>query len=94
MWIDGSFTTEKLEPDDVDLLVVLDSAQANAASLDVRRDLGALLDPVEVKARYDCHLFVEGSGDTDARSFWRGWFGFTPYPDERPKGIPRLRINS
>ena len=80
LWIDGSFSTEKLDPDDVDILVVYDPREVNAAPSGVQLQLWALLDRVQSKIRYKCDVLGVSAGDENMLSYWRGWFGFSRPP--------------
>ena len=88
IWIDGSFSTQKEEPGDIDILFVVDEEEVNGLGEEKIKSLTRLFDRQEAKIRYHCDLFVILSNNTDDRSYWRGWFGYTR--NEEPKGIPRI----
>lgn len=89
IWLNGSFATEKVDPEDVDIAVFVREDDVNALA-DVQRSVleGLFGDPLATKARYGCDAYILLLENEANRSYWRGWFGFTR--DERPKGIPRI----
>lgn len=91
VWLDGSFSTKKPDPNDIDVLVIADGARLNELPIAVQQRLRALLlNPQVAKVRFGCEVYFADSGDPSRLSYWRGWFGFSR--NETPKGIPRLRI--
>lgn len=91
IWLDGSFSTRKPEPKDIDILVIADGTQLETLPLTIRQRLRALLlNPQSSKVRFGCEVYFADAGDPQRISYWRGWFGFSR--NESPKGIPRLRI--
>lgn len=92
IWLDGSFTTEKIEPDDVDMVVVYDPVSVNAMPHSARLGFKTLLNTNIAKTRYDIHVFAVDDRDRDGKAYWRGFFGFMR--DERtPKGIATIGVN-
>lgn len=91
LWIDGSFLTTRPEPEDVDLVLVIDQAslpliQHNPQHFDY------LLDHDTVLQRYNLEVFPIIKGENPAQeSYWRGWFGFCR-DDRTPKGIAEVQI--
>lgn len=90
LWIDGSFTTEKLDPNDIDLVVFLSSQEVNSLSGNQQTTLAQLLDRHTAKQNFGCDAFVSFIEDQDHRSYWRGWFGYDR--NENPKGIARIAV--
>lgn len=93
VWIDGSFATEKAEPEDIDALFLFDADAINASSELVQSELASIFGEEgrrDTRLRYSCDVYVIASADESMRSYWRGWFGFTR--DEKPKGIPCMRV--
>jgi len=88
IWIDGSYSTKKLEPNDMDILVVFDANEVNQLSMEKQYLINELLDRDLSKIRYSIDVLVLPSPNEDMRSYWRGWFGFSR--KEVPKGIPKL----
>lgn len=90
-WIDGSFSTTKLDPNDVDLVIFIDPQEVNCLPAQAQHELSILLDRPSSKHRYGCDVLYALSDDFDARSYWRGWYGFDR--DEQPKGIAQIVIS-
>lgn len=95
IWIDGSFTTEKPEPDDIDILIVLDFLALNALPATLMPIVSSLLNRQYVKLNFeiDVLLLAENHPEVDyseRRSYWRGWFGFDR--KENPKGLVRVML--
>ena len=93
IWVDGSFTTEKPEPDDIDILVVLDPLLLNQFPEEYHGAISQLLDRKFVKLNYNIDVLPLHKNTTDydsMRSYWRGWFGFDR--KESPKGLIRIYL--
>lgn len=89
VWLNGSFATQKLEPDDIDVAIVAPSAQVNELAPEKQRRLPQLvLERDAVRIRYSLDVYYLAREDERLRSYWRGWFGFTR--TEQPKGIPYI----
>jgi hypothetical protein len=88
IWLDGSYSTNKPEPGDMDILIVFDVNEVNNLPLEKRPLLQELFDRELSKIRYSIDVLLLPSNDVNNRSYWRGWFGFSR--NEQPKGIPRL----
>jgi predicted nucleotidyltransferase len=88
IWVDGSYSTHKPEPDDIDILIVFDPNEVNMISTDKHPVLQELFDRDLCKIRYSIDVLLCPSSDEVGRSYWRGWFGFSR--DEKAKGIPRF----
>jgi len=76
-WLDGSFLTEKPEPDDIDL-VAFPTWPADPTP-EVQLEIASLFDKPLVKARFGLDVFVVKPGqlqEIELTSYWRGWFGF------------------
>lgn len=58
VWIDGSFSTEKPEPDDIDLLLVLDYQALNQLPSTLHGQVGAMLDRQYVKQNFDIDVLL------------------------------------
>lgn len=84
-WIDGSFLTEKVEPDDSDIVVRVTGADCDAANADQENIMNWLNDE-DLKPDYFCdsYCFVEyesthtlcGVGEWE-RAYWIRQFGFS-----------------
>jgi hypothetical protein len=70
-WIDGSFLTEKIDPDDVDILLYLDDATHRGMSTGQKADIDWLLKNEEVKEVYNCdsHVHIEFPVGHDSHAF-------------------------
>lgn len=91
LWIDGSFTTNKIDPNDVDLVVF--ALENDVNKLDKNREdlFCSLLDRRSTRHRFGCDVLFSVTEDQEMRSYWRGWFGFDR--NETPKGIARVLVN-
>jgi len=100
VWIDGSFTSNKVDPNDIDLIVVLDASPKNIIKLDtyLTNNWGTIR--VEAHNRY-CDVYamfdVETVDPSDItayhafdkqRKYWMGQFGFDR--SMKPKGVIEL----
>ena len=102
VWIDGSFLTEKLEPDDSDLVVRVsgwDCALANT----VQEDIMNWLNDEDLKPDYYCdsYCFVEyenthplaGVGEW-CRAYWIRQFGFSRKDEMKGMAVIKLPFSS
>jgi hypothetical protein len=89
IWIDGSFSTDKLEPDDIDIVVFIFPGQINSLSADRYKDLSLLNDRALMKAQYSCDVYVERASDDERRTYFLRTFGTYGGID---KGVPVLKI--
>lgn len=94
VWVDGSFLTEKPEPGDVDILIVLDSDAC--ANLGESQVAAINAEFSGAKTRYSCDAYTisdtNSESDIRMRAYWRGLFGY--YRDEStPKGIALLELS-
>jgi hypothetical protein len=90
VWIDGSFSTKKLEPSDVDLVIFASQNELDSLDLTKQTNFSALVDRVSIKKVFGCDVLFAVMEDANLRSYWRGWYGFDR--NERAKGISRLVI--
>lgn len=95
VWIDGSFTTEKPEPDDIDILIVVDYASLCTLPASMNHQVSLLLSREYVKLNFSIDVLVLPKNHPDLdyderRSYWRGWFGFDR--KENPKGLVRVML--
>lgn len=90
VWIDGSFTTEKIDPSDVDLVVFGSMIEINSLPEARKQYLASLVDRVNIKQALGCDVLFAVAEDQNSRSYWRGWYGYDR--DEQPKGIARIRV--
>ena len=68
-WIDGSFVTSNINPNDIDLVCIIDKVILDNLSDLAQQELGELLNPSIAKAKYKCdaYLFVKVA---DTGRFW------------------------
>lgn len=90
IWLDGSFTTQKPDPADVDMTIWFDPADVQNLAVEHKITLDELTDTNRSKLRYMCDTYLLRNDNEMLRSYWRGWFGFSRLED--PKGIARLFI--
>jgi len=95
VWIDGSFTTEKPEPDDIDILLVIDYLHLNSIPAMFQPQIEKLLNRNFIKHNYyiDLLLLYKNCPTSDFeedRMHWRGVFCHDR--EDTPKGIARLSL--
>jgi hypothetical protein len=86
LWFDGSFVSRKSEPNDVDLLVVIDSTYFSQLKDHERYAVERAVDNARPRIMYRCDVYSVVSSNTVVVSYWRGWFGFQR-DGKTPKGI-------
>lgn len=100
IWIDGSYVTEKINPNDIDILLVINSQILdNIIPESIKNTLFPLLHRNYVKENFNVDLLilfrnnavVNGLSYNEMRSYWRGWFSFDRH--ENPKGVVTLDVN-
>lgn len=93
LWLDGSFTTEKKDPKDVDLVLYYEGEWLNAASMPQQNRVRWLA-LTDLKPAYKCDSyctahFPAGHPAHMVSDWWRGYwlakFGFSRA--EQPKGL-------
>ncbi|WP_419183303.1 DUF6932 family protein [Ralstonia solanacearum] len=90
VWLDGSFSTHKTDPQDVDLVLVFEASSVQSMAPGQQTILQALLNQQSTRALYSCDVYCVASNDIAMVSYWRGWFGFSR--SQVPKGIPFLQL--
>ena len=90
LWIDGSFSTNKLDPNDVDLVVFADRRQLDQLDPAKQQFFSGLMDRMSARRKFGCDVLFSVTEDVNRRSYWRGWYGFDR--QERPKGIAKLVV--
>jgi len=92
VWLDGSFTTKKEDPNDIDLVVFAEPSEIDNLDPMHQKLLQAIFgDRAGVRSRFGCDALFAPSSDAESRSYWRGWYGFDR--EERPKGIAKICLN-
>lgn len=90
VWLDGSFTTKKPNPADIDIVIYFDPNELQALDLKRQKTLEELADNNRSRMKYKCDLYFALNNRQELRSYWRGWFSFNRA--EEPKGIARIFI--
>lgn len=90
IWIDGSFVTEKEEPDDIDVVIFAKKTEINNLTAYYKNSFWLLISR-DCKKLYLTDAYFATIEDYSSRSYWRGWFGFTR--EEKPKGMIKLEVN-
>ena len=90
VWLDGSFCTNKFDPNDIDLVVFADPDALNRLDPARQTLLSGLLDRTNARRQFGCDVLFASSNDPIMRSYWRGWYGFDR--SEQPKGIICLTV--
>lgn len=90
VWVDGSFTTEKPEPDDIDILLVIDSNRLNLVPVMFQPQIEKFLNRQYIKHNYKIDLLLLEHGKYEDRMHWRGVFGHDR--EDTPKGIVRISL--
>ena len=98
LWIDGSFLTTKLEPNDVDVVLEVSEAMIASATHFQKNRLKwfGSKQPADRNHKLrdytcDCYVFSDDPGSTRMRHYWKGQFGCDR--SNNPKGIFVLQIN-
>lgn len=92
IWIDGSFSTHKPEPQDIDVVFLLD--QKAVASLDSKKEKlfqELFMKREEVRVRYSLDVYFIDKDDMEDKQKWISTYGF----DSRKmnsKGIYKLEL--
>jgi hypothetical protein len=90
VWIDGSFATEKSDPNDIDMVIFGSAADLEKLPEPKQAALLRLTDRASVRLTLGCDVLFCVTENQEARSYWRGWYGFDR--NENPKGIARLEV--
>ena len=93
IWVDGSFITEKENPEDVDLVIEYDNTKNYTPT---QRDaiqifLQTSVANPDFKCRCLCDVYTVATQDQINVAYWMGQFGFNR--DRNPKGLAVIQIN-
>ncbi|QOP40765.1 DUF6932 family protein [Sulfurimonas marina] len=91
LWIDGSFTTQKIDPNDIDLVIFSPAAILNELPEEKQKNFQVLTDRETIKQEFGLDVLFCPAEDENMRSYWRGWYGYNR--NEQPKGIARIMVN-
>ena len=74
IWLDGSFTTSKVEPDDADLVILFDREPLLKMPREGRRELKSWLDSKAfLRTNYHCDVYYIDSGNAQRCDYWSRW---------------------
>lgn len=98
-WIDGSFLTEKIDPNDVDFAIRLRGAEYDVAPQEVCDAVEWAVSDLKTSHRVDGYAWAEwpdshplhGFGE-DRRQYWTKWYGSSR--GGHPKGIVVIRLGA
>jgi hypothetical protein len=91
IWIDGSFVTNKMNPNDIDLLIVAPQQKCDSLTSEQKTYFETLLNRAIAKTNFHCDVYFCVAENEPNKSYWRGWFGFSR--EELPKGIVRMKVS-
>lgn len=95
VWVDGSFTTKKPKPGDVDVLLITERIEIQNLSDDQMQEAEELFHPTfkpEVKERYRTDAFLVYTDQHDIIESWKETWG-TYRDDVTEKGIARVVLS-
>lgn len=100
LWVDGSFLTEKIDPDDVDMVLRIDADLCKNAPVETLQALDWFAsDDLETAHRCHCFVCVEFPSDHEhfligerTRQYWLDWFGTSR--NGEAKGIAAITVTS
>ncbi len=75
---------------DIDIAFFYDPIQANALPDEKKVLFSEIANNSLTKYRYNCDVYFLANNNTNLRSYWRGWFGFTR--TETAKGFARITV--
>lgn len=90
IWIDGSFSTHKENPGDIDLVVVIDAGAVNQLTIEQQlllKQIGE--DHKTVRHQYECDAFIV-LNQADDFIYWEDFFSRDR--NNTLKGIPKIKI--
>ena len=100
-WINGSYVTTKVDPNDIDLVTHCDGKRLDNLSPQTQRIVRELFDRDLARARYTCHSFCvphypkghpKYDGVQSSIEYWRNWFGRTR--QSVPKGFVEIDLSN
>jgi hypothetical protein len=90
IWVNGSFSTLKNDPGDIDLFVILDRKLLLEPKA---KKLSVFLDHDFCRSRYSCDLYWGFRDDTELIERFRGVYT-KAHIDLKPKGFFRIYLNA
>lgn len=94
IWIDGSFVTEKIDPQDVDVVIFISSKEINRLSNDKKLKLQILTNEklsTQQREACICDSYLVFTEDVFGKRYWEKQFGLARNK-KTPKGIFRIFI--
>lgn len=97
VWLDGSFVTQKINPSDIDFILVAESRVYDDADAEQRQVLDGLTDGEMWKPPLLCDTNAayldpaEQQGSSNVLEYWTNRFGFS-LVNRTPKGIVVIRL--
>lgn len=79
LWVDGSFLTQKIDPEDADMVLMVDKVYADLLE-PWRKDVLVWYADEERHTSERCHTFYHGvvagsAASDDTVEYWKRWFG-------------------
>jgi len=94
MWVDGSFLTIKIDPNDADVLLQVEAGFYNSAPAPLRAAMDRVASNLKASQGIDSYLWVQdnpgGVDDLWWQSYWIRQFGFSR--ENVPKGIALIIV--
>ena len=91
IWIDGSFLTDKFDPQDIDCVLWIPESHINECGPDEYTALCELRDIAASQRNDLTHLFLAPAGDQDNIQYWTRWFRDGRDPS-KPQGFVRIAL--
>lgn len=93
VWVDGSFITEKEDPEDVDILIEYNPQiiYPNEQTIKINTFLKACIANPEFKCKCHCDVYIQANTNQQGIAYWMGQFAFNR--DRSPKGLAVIQIN-
>lgn len=89
IWVDGSFITEKEDPEDVDVVIEFDVNKPH--QMEKFYYIKAAMCNPEFKHDCLCDVYAVATNNQPNVAYWMGQFGFNR--DRSPKGLAVIQIN-
>lgn len=94
VWVDGSFTTSKSDPGDIDIVVWFNPSEIDLLPQPSQKLLAHLVGNRNVvRLRYGIDVYCAPENDIQKRMYWRGCYGFVKETEEA-KGIPQIVVEA
>jgi hypothetical protein len=94
VWINGSFTTEKLNPDDADIILIVEAAEFKAFSLEQKAFFNQF-SSISLKDQFRCDNYAMIRDKDDPtnewlQAYWLRQFGFSRADDMKGLAVIKL----